>query len=368
VEHDQLSLGADQRETMMSQGSVTVSAAHARAFIARVLESVGLEPQSALQVAGLMVQADLSGADGHGIFRLPQYVRRIRAGGINTTPSIRVVQDRGAAALIDGDNAMGHLVVSQAAELAIQKAQANGIGWVGCRMSNHAGPASLYAQTVADAGLIGIYFAVGSANHMAPWGGIDLLLSTNPIAIAVPAGKNPAVVLDMATTVAAYGKVKLKAQKGEQMPIGWMIDKAGQPLTDPKRSKEGLLLPIGDYKGYGLSLMIGLLAGTLNRAAMGSQVVDFNSDDTTTTNTGQAIAAIDIGAFGQKDEFLSAVDGLIDELRQSETLPGVDRVRIPGEGSAASRLMRQREGIPFSAELVAALDRVAVDCGVDRLI
>jgi hypothetical protein len=188
-----------------------------------------------------MVQADLNGADGHGIFRLPQYVRRIRAGGINTNPSIRVVHDRCATALIDGDNAMGHLVVSQAAELAIQKAQANGIGWVGCRMSNHAGPASLYAQRVADAGLIGIYFAVGSANHMAPWGGIDLLLSTNPIAIAVPAGKNPAVVLDMATTVAAYGKVKIKAQKGEQMPIGWMIDKAGRPLTDPKKSSEALL-------------------------------------------------------------------------------------------------------------------------------
>ena len=368
MEQDHLGLGADQREPVMSQRSVNVSAEHARAFIARVLESVGLEPPSALQVAGLMVQADLNGADGHGIFRLPQYVRRIRAGGINTTPSIRVVHDRGATALIDGDNAMGHLVVSQAAELAIQKAQANGIGWVGCRMSNHAGPASLYAQRVADAGLIGIYFAVGSANHMAPWGGIDLLLSTNPIAIAVPAGKNPAVVLDMATTVAAYGKVKIKAQKGEQMPIGWMIDKAGRPLTDPKKSGEGLLLPIGDYKGYGLSLMIGLLAGTLNHAAMGSSVVDFNRDDTTTTNTGQAIAAIDIGAFGQKDEFLAAVDGLIDELRQSETLPGVDRVRIPGEGSTTTRFKRQNEGIPFSVELLDALDRVAQDCGVQRLI
>jgi len=120
--------------------------------------------------------------------------------------------------------------------------------------------------------------AVGSANHLPPWGGLDMLLSTNPLAVAVPAGEEPPIVLDMATTVAAYGKVKTKAQRGEQMPLGWMMDRLGKPLTDPKRANEGFLLPIGEYKGYGLALVIGLLSGTLNGAAMGRNVVDFNAD------------------------------------------------------------------------------------------
>jgi len=345
-----------------------VSADRVREFIAQAFRSVGMRERDANDVAALMTRADLLGADGHGIFRLPQYLRRIRAGGINLQPMIRVEQERGATALINGDNGMGHLVVKQATELAIAKAKTHGIGWVGCKMSNHAGPASLYAGMVADAGLVGIYFAVGSANHMAPWGGIELLLSTNPIAVAVPAKDGPPIVLDMATTVAAYGKVKIKAQKNEPMPEGWMIDKQGQPLTDPRRSAEGLLLPIGGYKGYGLSLMIGLLAGTLNGAAMGRDVVDFNKDDRSTTNTGQAIAAIDISAFGDKDTFLAAVDHLVAELHESKTLPGVDRVRVPGEGSAASVEKRSKEGIPFSDELLSVLNGVATECGIAGLV
>lgn len=345
-----------------------VSADRVREFIAQAFRSVGMRERDANDVAALMTRADLLGADGHGIFRLPQYLRRIRAGGINLQPTIRIEQERGATALIDGDNGMGHLVVKQATELAIAKAKTHGIGWVGCKMSNHAGPASLYAGMVADAGLVGIYFAVGSANHMAPWGGIELLLSTNPVAIAVPAQNGPPILLDMATTVAAYGKVKIKAQKNEPMPEGWMIDKQGQPLTDPKRSAEGLLLPIGGYKGYGLSLMIGLLAGTLNGAAMGRDVIDFNQDDTSTTNTGQAIAAIDISAFGDKDTFLAAVDDVVAELHASKTLPGVDRVRVPGEGSAASFEKRSKEGIPFSDELLSVLKGVATECGIAGLV
>ena len=201
-------------------------------------------------------------------------------------------------ALVDGDNGMGHLVMKRAAEIAIEKARNCGVAWVGARLSNHAGPASLYARMPLAHDMIGLYFAVGNANHLPPWGGLDMLLSTNPIAVAVPAGEEPPVVLDMATTVAAYGKVKAKAQRGETMPEGWMIDRQGQPLTDPKRADEGFLLPIGGYKGYGLALIVGLLAGTLNGAAMGSDAIDFNEDDASATNTGQAICAIDLEAFG----------------------------------------------------------------------
>ena len=172
------------------------------------------------------------------------------------------------------------------------------MAWVSTRFSNHAGPASLYARKPLQHDMLGLYFAVGNANHLPPWGGMDMLLSTNPIAAAIPAGAEPPIVLDMATTVAAYGKVKAKAKRGEQMPEGWMIDRQGKPLTDPTRADEGFLLPIGGHKGYGLALIVGLLAGTLNGAAMGRQVIDFNKDEHSTTNTGQAIVAIDPAAVG----------------------------------------------------------------------
>ncbi len=267
------------------------------AFIVRAFTAAGLPAEDAQTLADLMVEADLRGSDTHGVIRLPLYVRRIRAGGVNPKPDIRIVSDRPAAALIDGDNGMGHLVMRRAAELAIEKAKATGVGWVGARMSNHAGPAALYVTMPLKHDMIGLYFAVGSSNHLPPWGGSESLLGTNPMAVAVPALDEPPIVLDMSPTVAAYGKVRLKAQRGEQMPVGWMIDRDGKPLTDPKRADEGHLLPIGDYKGSGLSLIIGLLAGALNRAAIGRDVVDFVKEAGKPTNTGQAIAALSIEAF-----------------------------------------------------------------------
>jgi LDH2 family malate/lactate/ureidoglycolate dehydrogenase len=216
--------------------------------------------------------------------------------------------------------------------------------------------------------MIGLYFAVGNANHLPPWGGLDMLLSTNPLAVALPGGEEPPVVLDMATTVAAYGKVKAKAQRGEMMPVGWMIDRLGQPLTDPKRADEGFLMPIGGYKGYGLALIVGLLAGTLNGAAMGSEVVDFNHDETSVTNTGQAILAIDVSAFGDVDAFKARVDRLVRELRDSERMPGVERIWLPGEQSHERRAQYERDGIPLAPALMTQLDKVALELGVPSLL
>ncbi|MBL6078630.1 Ldh family oxidoreductase [Belnapia sp. T18] len=338
-----------------------------RRFMTGIYEAAGVPAADAALVAGLMTEADLIGADGHGVFRLAQYVRRMRAGGMNPRATPRIVEERPASALIDGDNGLGHLATTMAAHTAIAKARSQGVAWCGVRHGNHAGPASLYARMVMEAGMIGLYLAVGSANHLPPWGGLELLLSTNPIAVAVPAGEEPPIILDMATTVAAYGKVKVKAQRGEPMPEGWMIDKQGQPLTDPKRAGEGLLLPIGGYKGYGLALIFGLLAGTLNGAAMGRDVVDFNADDTTVTNTGQAILAIDLAAFGDPGEFRRRVDGLAREIRGSARLPGVDRIFLPGEQSAATRARRAAEGVPIPPPLRTQLDTLADELGAPRL-
>jgi L-2-hydroxycarboxylate dehydrogenase (NAD+) len=318
-------------------------------------------------VAKLMAEADLQGSEGHGVIRLPQYVRRIRAGGINLHPDIRVVKERAAMALIHGDNGMGHLVMKRATELAIEKARVAGVAWVGAQWSNHAGPASLYARMPLAHDMIGLYFAVGNANHLPPWGGLDLLLSTNPIAAAIPAGEEPPVVLDMATTVAAFGKVKAKAARGEMMPEGWMIDREGNPLTDPARANEGFLLPIGGYKGYGLALVVGLIAGTLNRAAMGKDVIDFNHDQSSATNTGQAIVAIDPAAFGDLAEFKAAVDQLVRDLRAARRMPGVERIWMPGEQSHARSVAQRREGIAIAPQLMQTLDRLAEELEIPPL-
>jgi L-2-hydroxycarboxylate dehydrogenase (NAD+) len=336
-------------------------------FITRAFEAVDVPGEDARVIAELMARADVNGSDGHGVFRLPQYIRRIKGGAVNVRPNIRLERETAAMALVNGDNGMGHLVMRFATETAIEKAKQTGVAWVGARWSNHAGPASLYATMALEHDMIGLYLAVGSANHLPPWGGLDMLLSTNPLAVAVPAGNGPAVVLDMATTVAAYGKVKTKAQRGETMPVGWMMDRNGQPLTDPKRANEGFLLPIGEYKGYGLALIIGLLAGTLNGAAMGTDVVDFNADDTSATNTGHAIVVISIKAFGDVAEFKRKVDALAVDIRNSKRLPGIDRIWLPGEQSYAKRLDRLERGVPLPAPLLATLRELAAELLIEPL-
>jgi LDH2 family malate/lactate/ureidoglycolate dehydrogenase len=258
-------------------------------------------------------------------------------------------------------------VVSHAVDLAIEKASEAGVAWVSTRFSNHAGPASLYSRRPLQHKMLGLYFAVGNANHLPPWGGMDMLLSTNPISAGIPTAEEPPVVLDMATTVAAYGKVKAKAKRGEMMPQGWMIDRQGQPLLDPNKSGEGFLLPIGEHKGYGLALIVGLLAGTLGGAAMGRDVVDFNADHVTVTNTGQAILVIDLAAFGDPDHFKHQVDKLVRDIRNSDRLPGVERIWLPGEQSHNKRERYTTQGIPVAPTLVSELNALAAEWGIASL-
>src|SRR5271163_5315589 len=351
----------------MTENDSRIPAERLTAFVVRAFIAAGIPATDAETLAQLMVEADLRGSDTHGVIRLPLYVRRIRAGGINVMPDIRVISERPSSALIDGDNGMGHLVMKRAAELAIEKAKATGMGWVGARMSNHAGPASLYVTMPPPHDMIGLYFAVGSNNHLPPWGGSESLLGTNPMAVAVPAGDEPPIVLDMAPTVAAFGKVRLKAQRGEPMPVGWMIDRDGKPLTDPKKADEGYLLPIGDYKGYGLSLIIGILAGALNRAAMGRDVIDFVKETGKATNTGQAIAAISIDTFVPPAEFKRTIDHFIRDIRNSPRLPGVERIWLPGEQSHAKLVERRAHGVPMPKALRESLDGVARDLNIGLL-
>jgi L-2-hydroxycarboxylate dehydrogenase (NAD+) len=348
--------------------AVRVPAPHLRAFIADVMHAVGLTAADAAKVAELTVETDLAGADAHGIFRLPHYVRRIRAGGVDPRGTITINRTAPATALVDGGNAVGHLVMAKAADTAVEMAKENGVAWVGVRNSNHAGSAGVYAEIPLRAGMIGIYAAVANANHMAVWGGAETLLGTNPVAFAIPAGEEAPVVLDIATTVVSYGTIKACALEGRELPEGWMVDKtSGAPLTDPKRSPEGILLPIGGYKGAGLALVLGLLGGVLNGAAFGRDVIDYNYDMAGVTNTGQFIIALDVARFMPLGRFKAEVDRHMRDLSGSKVLPGFDAIRLPGERRRRCQLERARAGVPLAPPLVDQLDTLAADAGVTPL-
>lgn len=339
-----------------------------QAFTTECLVACALPVRDATQVASMMIDADLAGADAHGIFRLPQYVRRLNGGGVNPTPSIEVRKTAAATAVVDGDNGMGHLVMHRAAETAIELAREAGIGWVGVRRSNHAGPASLYATMPIEHGMIGIYSAVASANHMAIWGGSEPLLGTNPLSIGIPAGDLAPVVLDIATTMVSYGTIKSYALNGRELPKGWLVERTtGEPLTDPKRSSEGLLEPIGGYKGSGLALVLGILAGVLNGAAFGRDVIDFNTDSSSETNTGHFILAIDVKRFQPLAAFQGELDRQLASLQASQTMPGFETIRLPGADRVRRIAERSNTGVPIAPALVTALDQLAANLNLSAL-
>lgn len=335
-----------------------------RGFVAAALGAKGVPDGDAAMVAGLMVEADVYGYGTHGVFRLRQYLARLEGGGCNPAPDVSVAHETVATAVIDGDNGLGHLAMAKARELAIAKAREAGIGWVGVRRGNHAGPLAVYVRPQAEAGLLGMAAAVGSANHVPPYGGTDLLLGTNPIAFSAPVSGADPFVFDMATTVAAMGKIKTLLQQGQPMPEGWMVGRDGQPLTDPAKKSEGFLLPIGGPKGFGLSVAIGLMAGVLNGAAFGGNVVDFTKDTTSETNTGQFVMALDPQAFGLGDGFGGEAARVFAEMRASVPLPGHDPVRLPGDGKSAFSEARRQNGLPLNPALRKDLAALAADCGL----
>jgi LDH2 family malate/lactate/ureidoglycolate dehydrogenase len=247
----------------------------------------------------------------------------------------------------------------------VELARTCGVAWVGARRSNHAGAAGVYAALPLAHDMIGIYSVVASANHMAIWGGAETLLGTNPLAVAIPSGEEAPVVLDIATTVVSYGTVKNYRLQGKQMPGGWMVSRHdGGGITDPERSGDGLLLPIGGYKGSGLALVLGLLAGTLNGASFGRDVVDFNADEKSAGDTGHFIIALDVARFLPLASFTAEVDRHLRDLRASRRLPGFDAIRLPGEERRRRRDDRAKNGVPVLPELMLQLDRLATELGL----
>ena len=256
----------------------------------------GLPDADAKIVAGAMLDADLSGSDAHGIFRLAGYVKQLKSGIFNPRANIKVMERSPATALVDGDNGMGHLVMTYAGQSRGRDSRARpASAGSACGAPTIPAPAPPMRRIPVAHGMVGIYTAVSSSNFMAPWGGAEPLLGTNPIAVGIPAGKEPPVVLDIATSVVSNGQIRTYANQGKPLPEGWVISRSdGEPITDGKRLDEGMFVPMSAYKGSGLAIVLGLLGGPLNRAAFGRDVKDVNSPAERESNTGHFIIALDV--------------------------------------------------------------------------
>ena len=345
--------------------SVTVSAERLRGFAAGLLAACGVPEGDAATAAGILVEADLRGVHSHGVLGLLVYVKRLRAGGIAPRTSVMPVKEHGAALLLDGGNGLGQVVGAAAMGRAIARARETGVALVGVRNSNHLGMNGAYAMMALPHDMIGFVTNAGSGNLLAPWGGVDRLLGTNPIALAVPAGEEPPPLLDMAMSQVSKGKITLAAAQGEvNIPAGWALNRRGEPTTDAREAMEGLLVPVGAYKGAGLSFMTGLLAGVWVGGLFGREVVELFGPPEVPQRTGHLMAAARVDAFMDPAEFKRRVDAAIREIRSSARAAGVEAILAPGERGHRLAARRRADGIPLDAEVVCKLQGVADEVGL----
>lgn len=334
---------------MANTNTVTVTETALKTFCVEVLLHVGVAKDEATMIIDNLVTADMRGVDSHGVVRLPIYVKRIEAGVINPRPSVRIVRETATSAVVNGDNGLGQWVGMKAMEVAIDKALSGACTFVSVRNSNHFGAAAYYAEMASTHDLIGLAFTIGGINHMTPWGGAEAILGNNPFAVAMPAGVEPAVVLDMACSVAARGKIIVAAKEGQTIPADWAVGPDGVATTDAIEALKGFMQPIGGPKGYALTLVVGLLSTMLCDAFFGSEVTHMYNDLDRPQNIGHLFAAIPISLFEEVDRYKSRMDKAIAEVRSVKRACGADRIFLPGERELISFRACRRTGIPIAS-------------------
>jgi LDH2 family malate/lactate/ureidoglycolate dehydrogenase len=342
----------------MAGDELRVSAEELGDFVQAVFERVGLSARHAAEVTDTLVAAELRGTVSHGVMRLPFYVRRLQDGGAKRDPSIRIVQEDLGTALVEGDGALGQITATYCTRLSIAKARQCGVGCVTARGSDHIGAVGYYAMLAAREGMIGIGWT-NSFPGMAPWGGRENRICNNPLAVAVPAGRHDPIVLDMAMSVVAGGKVRMAAKLGERIPLGWVVDKSGRNTEDPNDLPAGgALLPFG-YKGYGLAVIGEVLSGILSGARILSEIPQWFACPDQPVGNGHFHLTLDIGRFVPIAQFTARVDEMIDRLKSTPPMEGVEEVLVPGEPEARAARERQRDGIPLPEPVLRDLCSLA---------
>ncbi|MEZ4700013.1 MAG: Ldh family oxidoreductase [Rhodothermales bacterium] len=344
-------------------------------FVESVFIHYEIPAPAAREAARILVSADLRGIDSHGVARLRAYVELLDAGAINPRPDIRILRQTRSTATVDGDNGLGLVVGPYANRLAIEKARDVGSGWVSVCNSNHYGIAGHYPLEALEHGVIGISMT-NTGPSVTPLWGAQRMLGTNPIAIAFPGEEEPPIVIDLATSVVAFGKIEIAHRKQEPIPEGWALDREGNPITDPARMMDGgLLLPLGStrdmggHKGYGLSAMVDILCGVLSGANWGPFAPPFaakmaQDDARVGRGIGHFFGAMDLAGFIDPATFKRQIDHWIRTFRATKPAPGTDGPLIPGDPEREAEADRGVNGIPLLPPVVEDLRAVGLRCGV----
>ncbi len=341
---------------MSAPTPLTVPASGLRDYCAAIFADAGVPSADAALVADSLVEANLRGVDSHGVSRVPIYIERIQRGITNPVPDVKVVAEDGGALLIDGDNGMGQVVTQRAVDLAFDRLPTQRVVSAGIRNSNHYGSGAYFARRAAERGAA--VFLYGNApSTMVAWGGRERFLGTNPYTFAVPAGNRAPIVLDMATSVVARGKIILASQLGQDIPEGWAVDATGRPTTDAAAALEGSVLPFGGPKGYGIALMIEIMAAVLSGASVGPEVGDLYDELERPQGVGAFLSITDITAFQPTSSFGERMSDMIDAIKLTAAESG--EVLVPGELEERISEIRSREGIPLQPAVAAALKQVA---------
>jgi LDH2 family malate/lactate/ureidoglycolate dehydrogenase len=328
-----------------------------------IFASCGMAADDARVLADQLVAADLRGIHSHGVMRVPGYVGRLTKGGVDPKGLPRVTKDAGAALVIDGGNAMGQIAGAFAMQEAIARARTTNVAVAAVGNSNHAGAMEYYVRMAIAADMIGIA-ATNALPTMAPWGGIDKLVGLNPIGIGIPAGAAPPLVLDFAFGATAHGRMQVYKQKGIPIPEGWAFDRTGRPTADIDEALEGLVQPIGMYKGIGLAMAAGILSTLLSGAGYGTESGNM-VDGPIAGRDGQFYLALNIAAFEDLATFKARMDRIIREYEGTRLAPGVARVFVPGEMEAELERRQRAEGVPLNEETVRGIRDAAAGLGVD---
>lgn len=329
-----------------------------RTTVTRIFEATGLSSEAAALVADQLVESDMAGVGSHGVLLVPMYVERLRAGSVSREERAVTVRDAGAVAVLDAQHALGQLTAIQSMEVAIEKARRHGVGAVAVRHAFHFGRAHTYARKAADRGCIGVA-AANTRPLMPAVGGAEPVVGNNPVAVCVPGGQGPDVSLDMAMSEAALGKIRLAAAEGRPIPDTWATDASGVPTTDPAAAVDGMLLPTGGPKGFGLALVVDVLAGVLSGGAFGSDVAGLYADTSTPNDCSHFFLALDVDAFVGRSSFDAAVVRLTSAVTGSRPRPGVDRVRLPGQPERELRDRSAHDGVALSRSVLHGLYQAA---------
>jgi LDH2 family malate/lactate/ureidoglycolate dehydrogenase len=333
-------------------------------FCFEVFHRAGVGREEAEIVADSLVQADLRGIESHGVVRTDIYLQRIESNMIDPNAEIRIESESDATILVNGNNNFGSVIGTKALNLALERAKKHGASIVGVKGSNHFGTGAYYALKAIEQNMILLVIS-NASQTMPPTGGIRPFIGTNPLAIGVPAGEELPFLLDMATSVVARGKIIVAAQKGEPIPLGWAIDKAGNPTTDALQALEGSVLPLGGPKGYAISMFIDILSGVLTGAGFGRYVNNMYENWEEPQNVGHFFIAIDIDRFIPVELFKKRMDQYIQEIKAEPKAPGVEEIFIPGE--IEFRLVNERvnKGIKLPIKVVEQLNQIGIRYQLD---